>query len=232
MDDCRSERLSYIFPLKGRLSSRWPFNQSGMKNTIIALLFLACACAPENTFARKRALIVGVSNYAPGTDWSSLNAHNDIVAVKDALLFQGFAAADIVVLEDAAATRDGIIAALNQLHTSSAPGDLVYFHFSGHGQQMWDASGDEIDGYDESIVPYDAQSYYNSTGYKGEKHISDEELGSYFLKIRKKLATKGQLILLLDFCHSGTGLAGLGASRGNNALSAPGVWNQVDQKTS
>ncbi|MEY4204015.1 MAG: hypothetical protein RL013_1718 [Bacteroidota bacterium] len=231
MDDCRSERLLYIFPLKGRLSSKRPFNQSGMKNTIIALLLLACACAPANTLARKRALVVGVSNYAPGTGWSSINAHNDVVAVKEALMFQGFAAADIVVLEDAAATRDGIIAALNQLQISSAPGDLVYFHFSGHGQQMWDASGDEIDGYDESIVPYDAQSYYNSTGYKGEKHISDEELGSYFLKIRKKLATKGQLILLLDSCHSGTGLRGLGAARGTNALMAPADWIKSHEKT-
>jgi hypothetical protein len=77
MDDCRSERLSYIFPLKGRLSSKRPFNQSGMKNTIITLLFLACACAPENTFARKRALIVGVSNYVPGSGWGSLNSHNE-----------------------------------------------------------------------------------------------------------------------------------------------------------
>jgi hypothetical protein len=231
MDDCRSERLSYIFPLKGRLSSRRPFNQSGMKNTIITLLLLACACAPANALARKRALVVGVSNYAPGTDWLSLNAHNDIVAVKDALLFQGFAAADIVVLEDAAATRDGIIAALNKLQISSAPGDLVYFHFSGHGQQMWDASGDEIDGYDESIVPYDALKNYNTTGYKGAKHISDEELGKYLLLIREKLGSKGQLIVLLDSCHSGTGLRGLGTARGTNTLLAPDDWIKSHEKT-
>ncbi|MFM7154632.1 MAG: caspase family protein [Bacteroidota bacterium] len=202
-----------------------------MKKTIIALLLLACACAPANALARKRALVVGLSNYAPVTGWLSLNSHNDVVAVKEALLLQGFAVADIVVLEDAAATREGIIAALNQLHTSSASGDLVYFHFSGHGQQMWDASGDEIDGYDESIVPYDAQSFYNSTGYKGEKHISDEELGSYFLKIRKKLGNKGQLIVLLDSCHSGTGLRGMGAARGTNNLMAPADWIKSHEKT-
>ena len=231
MDDCRSERLSYIFPLKGRLSSKRPFNQSGMKNTIITLLFLACACAPANAFARKRALVVGVSNYAPGTDWSSLNAHNDVIAVKDALLFQGFAAADIVVLEDAAATRDGIIAALNKLQISSAPGDLVYFHFSGHGQQMWDASGDEIDGYDESIVPYDAYSYYNAIGYKGEKHISDEELGGFFREIRTKLGNKGQLIVLLDSCHSGTGLRGMGKARGTASIMASDSWIKSHEKS-
>lgn len=37
-----------------------------MKNTIIALLLLACACAPASALARKRALVVGVSNYAAG----------------------------------------------------------------------------------------------------------------------------------------------------------------------
>ncbi|MFN7831194.1 MAG: caspase domain-containing protein, partial [Bacteroidota bacterium] len=202
-----------------------------MKNTIITLLFLACACAPANALARKRALVVGVSNYVPGSGWSSLNAHNDVVAVKDALLFQGFAAADIVVLEDAAATRDGIIAALNKLQISSAPGDLVYFHFSGHGQQMWDASGDEIDGYDESIVPYDALKNYNTTGYKGAKHISDEELGKYLLLIREKLGSKGQLIVLLYSCHSGTGLRGLGTARGTNTLLAPDDWIKSHEKT-
>jgi len=211
-------------PEKGRPGHARLVNQSGMKNTIIALLLLACACAPANALARKRALVVGVSNYAPGTGWKNINAHNDVVAVKEALLFQGFAVADIVVLEDAAATREGIIAALNQLHTSSASGDLVYFHFSGHGQQMWDASGDEIDGYDESIVPYDALKNYNTTGYKGAKHISDEELGKHLLLIREKLGSKGQLIVLLDSCHSGTGLRGLGTARGTNILMAPDDW--------
>lgn len=200
-----------------------------MKKTIVILLLL-CTCT--SVYARKHALVVGVSKYMPGGGWNNLNAHNDVTAVKEALKLQGFALADIVVLEDDAATREGIILALKKLQANSVPGDLVYFHFSGHGQQMWDDSGDEIDGYDESIVPYNALKNYNAAGYKGENHISDEELGRHFLEIRKKLGKKGQLIVLLDSCHSGTGTRGLGAARGTNTLMAPDNWVSAHEKTS
>jgi hypothetical protein len=53
-------------PEKGRPGHGRLVNQSGMKKTIIVLLLLACACAPANALARKSALVVGVSNYAPG----------------------------------------------------------------------------------------------------------------------------------------------------------------------
>ena len=203
-----------------------------MKKATVIFFLLVCACTPLAILARKHALVVGVSTYMPGGGWNNLNSHNDVVAVKEALLLQGFPAADIVVLEDSDATREGIIRALQKLQTSSASGDLVYFHFSGHGQQMWDESGDEIDGYDESIVPYDALKKYNTTGYKGQNHLSDEELGRYFLEIRKKLGSKGQLIVLLDSCHSGTGTRGLGAARGTDILMAPDSWISTHEKTS
>ena len=34
--------------------------------------------------------------------------------------------------------------------------DIVVFHYSGHGSQMTDLEGDEPDGLDETIVPYDS----------------------------------------------------------------------------
>ena len=35
-------------------------------------------------------------------------------------------------------------------------GDIAYFHYSGHGQQIADDNGDEADGYDETLVAIDA----------------------------------------------------------------------------
>ena len=48
-------------------------------------------------------------------------------------------------------------------------GDIVYLHFSCHGQPVEDLDGDEKDGWDESIVPYDAWKKPISGIYDGKK---------------------------------------------------------------
>ena len=50
-------------------------------------------------------------------------------------------------------------------------GDIVYLHFSTHGQPFEDLSGDEDDGWDESIVPVDAPIEYSKGKYEGENHL-------------------------------------------------------------
>ena len=95
-------------------------------------------------------------------------------------------------------------------------------HYSGHGQQIFDDNGEEIDGKDEALVPYDAWVRYNNN-YKGEHHFRDDELGSYITKFRNKLSANGQLLLLLDSCHSGSSTRG-GKSRGSEAVFAPSDW--------
>ena len=60
---------------------------------------------------------------------------------------------------------------------SAAPvGEVIVVHFSGHGQQIADDNHDEADRLDETVVPYDAPSRW-TTGYTGERHIRDDELG-------------------------------------------------------
>lgn len=86
---------------------------------------------------------------------------------------------------------------------------MVYIHFSGHGQAYEDLSGDEDDGWDEAIVPYDAMRQYKSGVYDGSCHIIDDELEGYISSIRKKAGSKGYVYLILDACHTG------GASRGD-----------------
>ena len=49
---------------------------------------------------------------------------------------------------------------------NSKPGDLLFFHYSGHGSYILDKDGDEIDGCDEMIVSSDMYS------------ITDDELKS------------------------------------------------------
>ena len=81
--------------------------------------------------------------------------------------------------------------------------DELYIHFSGHGQQVTDVSGDEPDGLDEALIPYDAAIEYGRNGYKGQNHILDDELGVWLEALRESVGPKGVIVVALDACHSG-----------------------------
>jgi hypothetical protein len=51
-------------------------------------------------------------------------------------------------------------------------------------------------------------------GYNGEKHLRDDEFGLMVLEMRKKLGPKGDLLVILDACHSGTSTRGTAKYRG------------------
>lgn len=165
----------------------------------------------------KHALLIGVGDYPANSGWQDLGAANDIDLLKNALQLQGFTNENVLLLKDQAATKAAIIQHLNhQLYENLTSGDIVLVHFSGHGQQIADKNGDEVDGYDEAIVPYDSPLKYEKGHNEGEQLIRDEELGALLLKIRKKLGVEGHLLVTIDACHSGTGTRGLGIARGTN----------------
>ena len=55
-------------------------------------------------------------------------------------------------------TRSNIIEGMHWLVQGAQPNDSLFFHYSGHGSQKQDTDSDEVDGYDETIVPVDAKS--------------------------------------------------------------------------
>lgn len=216
---------------------------------LIILLFVACAGNVDKTAAvnsesgtnpqqqtdeghKKIALIVAVGNYAnvgeypfiteQTREWRDLASKNDVPLLKASLNAQGFKNENIAVLEDKNATYSGITAAIRtQLIDKARTGDIAVFHFSGHGQQVADDNGDEIDGFDESIVPYDAAIKYVNKVYEGANHIRDDLLGALMNELRVKLGNAGHLLVLVDACHSGTATRGLGDFRGTDEKLAP-----------
>jgi metacaspase-1 len=158
---------------------------------------------------RKRALIVAISHYAIGTHWPEIDSLNDVPLVQGALAAQGFGCDDIHVLPESAATREGIIAAFRRyLIDPAQPGDVALFHFSGHGQRITDDDdADEVDGYDETLVPYDAPMD-PPAGYDGNKHLRDDTAGQLVDELRRKLGPQGNVAVFLDSCFSGTGTRG------------------------
>lgn len=159
----------------------------------------------------KRALLIGISDYPnvkghPELEWSDIHGANDVSTLSKTLRKQGFRTSSLI---NSKATATNIRKTLRQLEASASAGDLIYIHFSGHGQAVEDINGDEDDGWDEAIIPYDARIKYVKGIYEGENHLLDDELEGYFTSIREKIGKTGFLYVVLDACHMG------GASRGD-----------------
>ncbi|MBC7873754.1 MAG: caspase family protein, partial [Ferruginibacter sp.] len=200
-----------------------------IKFLLLSLLFIAVLHANAQT---KRALVVAIGKYDFNkTKWRPINVDNDVLLIQEALRKQNFRDENMILLKDAAATRDAIGKAMDKLAKNSGPGDVVVIHFSTHGQQLEDDGSDEMDKLDEAIVPYDA--VYNSNPVEFQKYapgyFRDDLFGEKITAIRNSLGSKGDLLVLLDACHSGTGTRGPGTAvvRGANK---PMVSNKFDLK--
>lgn len=173
-----------------------------LKYTLTLCLWLAACAASAQT---SRALLVSISRYPQGSGWEPIHASADALLARSLLSACGYADADIAQLTDEQATKRHIVGALKNLCAATRPGDCIYLHFSCHGQQMMDDNGDEEDGLDEALIPYDALFWYMPGEYEGENHLRDDELGEQLLALRRKAGPKGHVIVVLDACHSGTG---------------------------
>lgn len=147
----------------------------------------------------RRAVVIGLGEQLDKS-WCKINGDKDVPLVVSMLKSNGFS--DIVTLINSKATKAGIVNAFNSLINRSQKGDIIYIHFSGHGQMMTDLNGDEKDGYDESWIPYDAYMKYCSKD-KGEKHLCDDEIAQYLTRLRAKVGNEGTIAVVVDACHSG-----------------------------
>lgn len=182
-----------------------------IKSLTYLLCFLCLGIFSGKAIPIHRGLVIGLGQYED-TNWAKINGDNDVQYVVRMLEQLGYK--DIKILKNQEATKKGIISALNNLAGRCKLGDKVYIHYSGHGQLMTDLNGDESTRWkgwyaqwDESIIPYDAYMTYCAKD-RGEKHISDDELAKYLTKLRKAVGKKGEIIVVLDACHSGDATRG------------------------
>lgn len=148
--------------------------------------------------------MVGISHYdtaLTGFQWNNINGTEDVNLLTPILKKQGFA---ITSLLDEQATFENIATQLSQFADKTKKGDIVYLHFSAHGQPVEDLNGDEEDGWDEAIIPIDAYKYYKKGVYEGKKHLLDDQLNTYVKKLRDKIGPTGFLYVVIDACHAGT----------------------------
>ena len=190
-----------------------------MKHFILILaLFMAFPLLGD---AKKRAFLVGISKYRANgrTAWVNIHGKEDVDSLAPALTKKGFS---VTTLVNEQATYQGIVSSLKGLISDTKKGDVVFIHFSCHGQPVEDGllkgyPKDEKDGYDEAIVPIDAGKEYSPNGYKGEKHLIDDELNGYIKSLRTKIGPKGMLYVTIDACHAGeSSRKGIETLRGTN----------------
>ena len=208
-----------------------------MKNTVTAalttfaaLVIVLATFAPAARAAddppRKFAVLIGVTalKYTPSR--ALKGPANDIAHMRDLLVDRfAFAPGDIVVVEKQAATKAGMIRAIEtELIAKARPGDLCLLYYSGHGTQVPDQPPlDEADGLDEALVPYDANITHgirldthkpcDGTNCEGDKCdggdptpstlLLDDELNVLLSRIKTN-----NVVVLLDSCHSGTATRG------------------------
>ena len=151
----------------------------------------------------KKAFLVGINDYAPaGPGGPDLRGCvNDVHDMANTLSVLGIVSAtprSMRILTDCRATRAAIMDGLQWLITGAKKGDLLVFHYSGHGSQVIDVSGDEPDGKDETICPHD---------FATEGMILDDDLRKVF----STLPAGVNLDVILDSCHSGSGSRELSA---------------------
>ncbi len=170
----------------------------------ILIISLLCSISLVVFAQRRRAFLVGISHYDTALtayQWNNINGVEDVNLLSPILKKQGFSVTSIL---DEKATYQNISTQLTSFIKKTKKGDIVYLHFSAHGQPVEDMNGDEEDGWDEAIVPIDAYKLYKKGVYEGKSHLLDDQLNKYVRKLREKIGPSGCLYVIIDACHAGT----------------------------
>ncbi|MFG1345207.1 caspase family protein [Xanthobacter autotrophicus DSM 431] len=185
---------------------------------------------PQLAAARNLALLVGVADYDEPKIRALSGPRNDVIQLWRHLSRHGFDAADITVLAEglpqasdvprpeAAPTRAAIMDGLARLAERAGPGDMVLFHFSGHGTTQPEAAPadgalPEAGGRDQVLLPKDA-GLYDAAARTIRNAIIDNELGAALDRIRAKGTT---VFVVVDACHAGTVTRSADVTRGVDA---------------
>ena len=158
----------------------------------------------QNT-PRKLALLVGINQYsAPITPLEG--CVTDVKLQQELLIHRfGFNPKDILTLTDQKATRRGILTAFEEhLINQAKPGDVVVFHFSGHGSRVIDPNQDQPDGFNSTLVPVDRKL---PEGYPITGGVVSDIMGHTLFLLMSALKTEN-VTVVLDCCHSGGGTRG------------------------
>ncbi|ACC84953.1 caspase family protein [Nostoc punctiforme] len=156
---------------------------------------------------RKLALLVGINNYLNNERGDNLRGCITDVDLQEKLLTHrfGFEPNNILKLTsdpaDKQPTRKNILEAFEEhLIKQAKPGDVVVFHFSGHGSRLPDPDPIQQcrnDNYNSTLVPSD----------DGANGVTQDIMGRTLFLLISALKTEN-VTVVLDSCFSGGGTRG------------------------
>ena len=160
--------------------------------------------------SRKLALLVGANGY---TDSPLKGCINDTLLQKELLIHRfGFNPQDILLVTDTSnvqPTRTNILQAVEEhLIQQAKPGDVVVFHFSGHGSQVFDPNSPFQNQLNSTFVPLDRE-----ISAKDARIFVSDIMGETLFLWMSALQTEN-VTVVLDSCHAG------GGKRGNLTIRA------------
>lgn len=167
---------------------------------------------PSMSRGSRRALCVGIDDY-PGMN-ALRGCVNDTNTWRNALAAVGFDVLPPLWNQDA--THEGILSHLRELVTTAKHGDVLVFHYSGHGVELSDTDGDEEDGTEEALVPID----FENGGF-----LLDDDVRA----VLDLLPEGVNLTAFIDCCHSGTITRVFG--RNDDDADEPGTLSRYLKRT-
>jgi hypothetical protein len=137
------------------------------------------------------AFLIGINSYKiPGADLRG--CVNDVNNLKAALLKHfSFQEKNVKILTDFKATKQAIQDGITRVIKGAKRGDVLLIHYSGHGSNVPDDSGDEADGRDEILCP---------TNLDWKDPLADDWLRTAFDDVPAGV----NLTVIMDCCHSGS----------------------------
>jgi metacaspase-1 len=147
---------------------------------------------------RRKALLIGINYH--GQQASLQGCESDVENMTAFLISRGFSThpRDMVIMTERRGpgpyfpTGHNILAAMDWL--VSEPGCSLFLHYSGHGGQVPDPTGERSSGYEDTIVPSDYQRF------------GQIDSGMLHRRLVTNLAPYSSLFVVFDCCHSGSAL--------------------------
>ena len=185
---------------------------------------------------RKLALLVGINNYPFGNNLAG--CLTDVDLQKHLLIHRfGFNESNILTLTDNTPqkpTRQNILTAFEEhLIKQAKPGDVVVFHFSGHGSQVADPQciykDNQGNCINSTFIPIDNNLSFNDR----ENNGAVQDITGHTLFLLMSALQTEHVTVVLDSCHSGGGKRGnltLRALRGGPQLQASPEEIQYQQQ--
>ena len=143
----------------------------------------------------KKAILIGC-NYV-NTPYQLYGCINDITTMSNILKkYFNYTDSEIIIMTDDLPKSSNIYPSkINILNTLKnvflSTDEHIYIHYSGHGSNIFDRNNDELDRYDECLIPAD---------YNNRNIIVDDDLYLLFVYVKASC----QVFISLDCCMSGT----------------------------